>query len=32
VSRELKKMEEAGAIRRGFQVIEILDMDLDKSK
>lgn len=27
VSRELKKIEQLGAIRRGFQKIEILDMD-----
>jgi hypothetical protein len=31
VSRELRKMEEGGAIRRGFQFIEIIDMDLDAS-
>lgn len=31
VSRELKKMEDAGAIRKRHEFIEIIDMDLDKN-
>jgi CRP-like cAMP-binding protein len=32
VSRELKQMADAGALRTGFRFIEIIDMDLDKSE